>query len=343
MAWMPNGRELLYSSDRTRDFMIWRTLLDSPSAHATLLSPHGQFPAVAGTRVAFTESPAVTSIWRVSVNPAGPVPASDRPLLRSQGSDSHASYSPDGKQLAFLSDASGTDQIWISDSEGGNRAQVTNLASEVDVRRPHWSPDGKWLLYQVSGDSGWEIYKVAAAAGAPPKRVALGGEGVAWAHDGKSIFYQSRGQLYQANVDGGDPKPLTQEHRGRVDSPAASPDGKWVYYRAGSSVRRVSVKGGDTEQVFDVFGTFVMQIEPGRNGLYFEAFNTNDGTLEIGMYNYESKQTTRVVRLGGPGPGRRFGFNFRSADFAISPDGKYILHPRVDQSQTNLILVENFK
>src|SRR5262249_43013701 len=134
------------------------------------------------------------------VSPNDPTPANDRPLLRSQGSDSHAVYSPDGKKIAFLSDATGTTQIWIADSEGGNRIQVSKLA-DVDVRQPRWSPDGKWLLYEISTDQSLDIYRTAPAAGAEPKRIAAGGGGIAWAHDSKSIFYQLRGVIYRANLD----------------------------------------------------------------------------------------------------------------------------------------------
>jgi hypothetical protein len=170
------------------------------------------------------------------------------------------------------------------------------------------------------------------------------GDGIAWAHDGKSIFYQSRGVIYQANLDGGDAKPVTPERRGRADSPMPSLDGKYLYYRMGRSIWRVSVKGGDPETLFEPGAPFLLpHLEAGSKGIYFEEFDQGDRAFVISMYNFETKRIARVLRLNLADRGRGFGNIFRSNDFSVSPDGNYILHPRIDQAQTNLIVVDNFK
>jgi imidazolonepropionase-like amidohydrolase/Tol biopolymer transport system component len=54
-------------------------------------------------------------------------------------------YSPDGRQLMFLSDADGSDNIWIASADGSSPRQVTRQETEV-ATSPAWGHDGSYVL-----------------------------------------------------------------------------------------------------------------------------------------------------------------------------------------------------
>jgi dipeptidyl aminopeptidase/acylaminoacyl peptidase len=67
-------------------------------------------------------------------------------------SASSAHYSPDGKQIAYITGLSGSPQAWIIPAQGGYPRQVSNGSDPVSGLR--WSPDGK-LAYAVSPGGGY--------------------------------------------------------------------------------------------------------------------------------------------------------------------------------------------
>jgi Tol biopolymer transport system component len=338
IAWAANGGELIYAAARAGRTRVWRISTAGGSPHEVIgVGLEARFPTVSltGNRLSYTESPIVTSIWRAVLNGAQ---GSERPLLRSNGRERLASYSPDGKRIADISDQTGFEEIWVSDADGGNRAQITNFTAGADhpqLGRPAWSPDSKWLLFDENSGRGEEIWKTPAEAGSKPVRVLAGARAASWSRDGKSVYYLQRGQIWKAASDGGRPEQLTE--RGGGGSPVDSPDGKFVYYRwRGAGIWRIPASGGEAEEALSPEGPVIADPVVVKGGIYYMVFERFDRSAAVLFYDFASKKTTEAFRL----PGRNFGF---TPVFSISPDGKSILFARVDQSQTNLMLVQNFK
>ena len=171
--------------------------------------------------------------------------------------------------------------------------------------------------------------------GSKPVRVLSGGSGASWSHDGKSIYFEQRGAIWKASADGGSPEQVTE--RLGSGSPAESSDGKFVYYRNRRAIWRVPVAGGDEEEVFEPeFGLLGGRTQPAKNGIYYQGIDRGERTLVISFFDYASRRSSAAFRV------RMADFSM-PISFAISPDGKYILYPMVDQSQTDLKLVDNFK
>ena len=53
-------------------------------------------------------------------------------------------FSPDGKSIAFVSDRSGSDNLWVMDADGRNPRAITKMEKRQFVS-PEWTPDGKYI------------------------------------------------------------------------------------------------------------------------------------------------------------------------------------------------------
>src|SRR5215471_11740416 len=74
-------------------------------------------------------------------------------------------WSPDGKTIAFISNMSGRNNLWLVSAESGWPTQLT--ISHQRQAHPTWSPDGKWIAYQsdYDGDEQWDIFLVSPKTG----------------------------------------------------------------------------------------------------------------------------------------------------------------------------------
>lgn len=185
-------------------------------------------------------------------------------LTHSIAWEQQARFSPDGKQIAFLSDAGGGDNLWLMNVDGSNARAITKEDFRL-LNNPVWHPGGKYLLARKhytgtrSAGSGeiW-LFSVDAIDAAKNKGVQLNekpnwqkdlGE-PALSPDGKYLYYSqdtTPGKTFEYNKDGngeiykifrqdlsdGSVEAFVQGPGGSV-RPTPSPDGKYLAF-----VRRV--------------------------------------------------------------------------------------------------------
>ena len=103
-----------------------------------------------------------------------------------------SAWSPDGKQIAFISNITGRRNLWTVAAEGGWPVQLT--VSEQRQVAPTWSPKGRWIAYNsdTDGNEQWDIFLVAPSNGQVVNLTntpEISEEGPAWSPDGEKLAY----------------------------------------------------------------------------------------------------------------------------------------------------------
>ena len=163
-------------------FVPMHALLALVTGAAVLAPPAGTAPVSAGAAAA----PATT--------PAGALEPYDIERYLNIRSASSAGLSPDGRTVSFLTNVTGSSQIWTVPSSGGWPEQITFFNDAVTA--VEWSPRGDWIAFSKDngGDENYQIYLVTpdgarliALTAAPSVRHNFGG----WSKDGRFIAYSS--------------------------------------------------------------------------------------------------------------------------------------------------------
>ncbi len=130
------------------------------------------------------------------------------------------SLSPDGKQIAYISSASGIPQVWVVPAAGGDARQITKLTDPV--QSVYWSPAGNWLAYDVAPGGGLnvQIY-VVKPDGSSAKRLTAGGKDsnrlAGWTNDGKwlriasNAAYREGFDAFLINPDSGEARAVVEK------------------------------------------------------------------------------------------------------------------------------------
>jgi len=147
-----DGKSLYYASDKAGPPDVFRKVLDTPDADQCVLAePAPQYPSDLSPNGALllyetTKDPAMRSdLWLQPL--AGD--ANPYPFVRSPSGESDGRFSPDGTRVAYVSDESGRNQIYVRPFPGpGSARQVSQGGGST----PRWSRDGRSLYFLGGGN-----------------------------------------------------------------------------------------------------------------------------------------------------------------------------------------------
>jgi Tol biopolymer transport system component len=180
--------------------------------------------------------------------------------------DTQPTYSPDGQWIAFISDRSGAENLWLVREDGSEARQISFGDDDTVLVSPAWSPDGRsvyvsrfrWSLNNYElwcyGLDGTQTLIVPIKAADQPRSAGISSLGAVASPDGRKLYFARRtgdpdeGQwtLVCRDLQSGSeqtivpdpPGPGRPSNAGKYFRPALSPDGRSLVY--------ASRRGGET-------------------------------------------------------------------------------------------------
>ena len=252
-SWVSDGSGLVYSSSRGS------TLLYPPIFNLRTVGQHGRVdrqltygdqslvePDVHQTgRVLASRIRSQSDIWKfaVSGSPSENTQARAR-VTHQTGQAQTPSVSPNGAEIAYLSDNGGHGNLWIATMDGSSVRQLTFLREPaVSVGLPIWSPAGDWVAFVVARDGRSSIWLIR-PDGSGLHELVVSGWGPCWTPDGRQLIYTTgqdapAAHLERIALDGGAPAVV----RSDASTPAVAPDGRTLYYVHGLRPELLGLRG----------------------------------------------------------------------------------------------------
>jgi dipeptidyl aminopeptidase/acylaminoacyl peptidase len=249
-------------------------------------------------------------------------------------------WSPDGKQIVFVSNMSGRNNLWLVPAEGGWPIQLT--VSDQRQTAPAWSPDGKWVAYQsdYDGDEQWDLFMVSPKTGQVVNLTntrEIAEEDPTWSPDSRYLAYTVKPKtsstfeidIYDMvmrkiqHLTTGTPK---DKMNGR---PIWSKDGKWIAYTqdqakgTDSNIFVAEVASGKSTLLTEHSGEQIFTADdfsPDGKKLLITS-NAENGYENVGLLDIASKKVTWLTKDKWEINGGEFSADGKRVTWTANVDG----------------------
>ncbi|HSF14125.1 MAG TPA: winged helix-turn-helix domain-containing protein [Vicinamibacteria bacterium] len=333
--WLPDGRGFVVSSNRGGEFALWRVARDG-----TGWTPVSGAVGGADEPRVSASGRLVYEAWRSSAEiwSARPGDGGATRLVPSTRYEWDASRSPDGRHITFISDRSGSAEVWTAGREGGDPTRLTGFGGAY-THTPRYSPDGLSIAFATPAAGNFDLYIVDVGAGESRRLTDAVADDFApaWAPDGLSLYFGSTRngawQIWRLELETNRVDQITRDG-GRVGQP--SPDGSSLYFGKADTAGlwRLDLKAPHAreELVLDDLQPVDWNNWQVREKAIYYVRRPVPDEPEIARYDLETGRTTtwrREPRL------------LYKSGIWVAPDETEILFTRVGVSEADLMVIDS--
>nr|MCU0466693.1 hypothetical protein [Anaerolineae bacterium] len=202
-------------------------------------------------------------------------------------------YSPDGTKIAHVTNESGQFNLWVMDSGGGGKRQLTHYTDNT-VRAVNWSPDGANIVFSAD-------------------------------HDGDEQM-----QLYTLNLASGEITPLRHTPARQHLLRGYSPDGQWVAYAANDrepqdmDAQLINLQTGEHRRLNS--GMFSVVADWSQDNRYVTVLELRSNTdSAIWLYDLETAEFKKLVESASREGAQHYAVGFSpdaSKVYFLSDEGR---------------------
>ena len=217
LDWMPDGKALVYSYNRDGRFALWRIDLNGDEARRLPITDDWvTYPSLARkvNALIYKNYADVVDLWSLELDDSGVVSGESKRIVPSTRSELHPRLSPIDRRLAFLSNRTGTFEVW---SGAGDQLVRHSRLEGLVPGLVDWGPDGLNLVYDARRDGQSDLFLVEASSrvSRPLTETPFNEINARFATTGSLLYYSSdqsgTWQIWEMELTSGSHRQITQE------------------------------------------------------------------------------------------------------------------------------------
>ncbi|MFM8395052.1 MAG: winged helix-turn-helix domain-containing protein [Acidobacteriota bacterium] len=314
LQWMPDGRSIIISSDRSGQRQLWQIPLDggAPRVVSSITDKVESFDLTAdGRLLAYAEKleDTMIAVRPLSTPPGQPLPSPC--IINSSSSDDTPRLSQQGDRIAFVSARTGQNEIWIANADCTGQRMLPTFPNKDGVGSPRWSPDGRRITFDRRDKKVINVFifdllrlpngEIRSALA--PLEVPTNGFSnlmPSWSADGQRIYFESSrsgaSQIWQQELASGIQSQVTGiGGREAVESA----DGTKIFFTFNNTIWQRNRLSGSEEQVRELEGFQIGRYWcVGKQSIYFVPRSAN--VIEsIQRFDLATRRIEKIGEIGG--------------------------------------------